>query len=400
MINKKYQHYEQLESFLSKKVSADPGNTTYTLGGMGDVYEGEPDISWKSLVYIKDPGFLWTHGKLYDATGKAESLKTPVKINGVEFDGSGDIITEVWGESRQVTITDGVNTSDIVQVDGGKDITLVLPKSLDLEVTKDSKGRIIADTYSTKQELSDALDELETFFVYSGPDDSYPSLLKPPALEWTTSEEREKHSGDFYVTTEGRVFRFEQNQSSKEWGWREMTDFYLYDCLSELKSVQKKVDISGRWDETQTTVENGKIDIKGEEMDRYYLDVLYCPGYVTYKIQEATDINLYLPFAYGGNWTRTITRYFKNIPRLVKSVDLSRISGKTIIITNNSSERGARINLYLGDSPTQKNQQITLDPGDKKTCILTLQSEMIDGNLVFYWKASEVGRLGLTSGWE
>ena len=82
MINKKFIHVTHYESLLSKKLSADLNNTTYTYGLGSDVYEGEPDISYQSIVYIKDKKVIYTHGQFYDASGEADKLKNSVTING------------------------------------------------------------------------------------------------------------------------------------------------------------------------------------------------------------------------------------------------------------------------------------------------------------------------------
>ena len=47
MIPNKHHHYNKLETFLEKKFSADPEDTSYTYGGTGEIYQGEPDISWR-----------------------------------------------------------------------------------------------------------------------------------------------------------------------------------------------------------------------------------------------------------------------------------------------------------------------------------------------------------------
>lgn len=384
MIENKHHHYDRLETFLSKKFSASPDNSSYTYGGVGDIMDGEPDISWRSIVYVKETGWICTHGKIYDASGKSTSFHTPVKINGVDFDGSKDITTKEWGESREIIISDGENNSIPVTVNGGENITLILPEIINTKVVRDSEGRIITETYPTKDELQDEIEKLTTFFVYSGEDDSDPTLDTLPASEWTTQELLEIHAGDYYVTTEGRVFHFEDTPDNG-WGWVNITDYYLYNCLDELREVKKKVDISGKWDKIQTSVESDEIYVMGELKTAPYLDVLCCPGYVNYQISGDTPI--YLPFAYGGNWTRTVTKYFR-VSRLIKAIDLERISGKTIIFTNEKSSLGD-IEIILGNTPSGNNQSISVLPG--KICILKLISKIKDGRLVFYWEASEVG---------
>lgn len=383
MIQNKHHHYNLLETFLGKKFSASPDDTSYTYGGVGEIHQGTPDISWKSIVYVKETAWICTHGKIYDASGEATKLKVPVKLNGTDFDGSKNIVTDEWGKSREFIITDGVNNSSSVSVNGGEDITLVLPDTINSKVVYDSEGREIIKTYPTKDELREAVRGVNTFYVYSGEDDSDPTLDTLPASEW---ESKEDHEGDFYVTSEGRLFIFGELPDG-QLGWVEITDYYLYNCLGELKEVKGKVDITGVWEETQTSVEKGDIYVMGDlKTAAHYLDVLCCPGYVNYKIL-GEDLTIYLPFAYGGNWTRTLTRYSRS-PRLLKQTDLSRISEKTIIFTNEKASFGI-IELVLGNTPSGNNQSITVDPGS--VCILKLKSVIRNERLSFYWEVSELG---------
>ena len=393
MIPYKHHHYDQLETFLEKKFSASPDDTSYTYGGKGKVYPGEPDISWRSIVYVKDAGLICTHGRIYDASGEATNLKTPVLINGVSFDGGSDVVTKVWGEPRNILITDGTNTSEPTLSDGGRDIVLSLPALIDASVTKDSEGRIISETYPTYEDLQEALDGMETFFVYSGEDETDPTLLTPPANEWDTHEKLNTHAGDYYVTSDGRVFQFKEEPTGV-WVWKEITDYYLYNCLGELREVKKKVDITGEWEKVpQTSIETSDIFVKGRIETRPYLDVLCCPGFVNYKLSDSAT--LYLPFSYGGSWTRTKTKYYREL-QLIRSVDLSRISGKTFVVTNQEDSLGI-LTLDLGNSPTGNSKTIELYPG--KVCILKFKADILGGNLVFYWESTEVGGTGLTHGW-
>lgn len=250
MINKKFHHYEKLETFLEKKFSASPDDTTYTYGGSGKIYEGVPDISWKSIVFIKDVGFIGTHGTLYDASGESNRLKNPVYINGTEFDGSTDIVTNSWGELRNISISDskGVHESNPQIIDGSHDIVLKLPESIDAKVLMDSEGRVIKHTYATKKELKDSIDNISstTFIVYSGDDETYPTLENEPAVSWDTPELKNLHAGDYFVTSEGRIFQFGEFTTG-EWSWREISDYYLYECLnlkSRLDSLESEVEAS------------------------------------------------------------------------------------------------------------------------------------------------------------
>lgn len=381
MINSKYHHYDLLETFQGKKFSASPDDSSYTYGGEGEIYQGEPDISWRSIVFIKDAGLICTHGRIYDASGKSENLKTPVKVNGSEFDGSEGIVTEKWGKSREMSISDGINESSPVLVNGKEDITLLLPETINSRVVRDSYGRVITDTYPTKDELHDSIEGLTNFFVYSGDDDSDPTLSNLPASEWNTPELLELHSGDYYVTSKGRVFYFEESPESG-WGWTEITDHYLYDCLEELRDLKKKVNISVDWGKTQYSVEEGEIYVSGRKETKPYLDVISCPGFINYKLSG--DTNLYFPFIDKGDWVRTLTRNTREL-KLVTISDLSGISGKIITVVNEKSSLG-KIRLILSST-----KDINIYPGE--ICILRFFSEIKDEGITFYWEASEIGKI-------
>ena len=291
-------------------------------------------------------------------------------------------------------ITSGKNISEATITDGGGDIILSLPPLLDTNVTKDSLGRSISDTYSTKDDLIETVEGTDSFYVYSSDLPDHPSLTTSPADSWDTPELKRLHSGDYYVTSEGKVFHFKET-SENHWEWVDITDFYLYRCLGELQEVKKKIDITGGWEKTQTMVETGKFYILGRlENNRPYLDVLSCPGSVNYSL--TTDTNLYLPFCYSGSWTRTLTRYH-NSPTLITFQDLSGISGKSIVITNLPESIGF-INIILGSSPKSSSQNIVLVPGE--VCIITLRSGIFSGNLGYYWELEGPGKLGTMSGWK
>lgn len=66
-INKKLIHFNNFSNFNSKKLSANIENTKYTIGIDGSVQEGNPEILYQSIVYIKDTQQQWTHGQLYES---------------------------------------------------------------------------------------------------------------------------------------------------------------------------------------------------------------------------------------------------------------------------------------------------------------------------------------------
>lgn len=385
MITKKFIHFAHYTTFLSRKLSADINNTTYTLGVGGEVLEGEPDISYQSIVYIKDRKFIFTHGQLYDASGESDKFKEAVKINGVDFDGSEDIVTDFWGTQREFTIQDATkkNQSEAVSINGGSDVSLLLPKNIDANITNDSEGNNIVETYTTKQELTDALDELPTFLVYSADNDVDPTLTSSPAVDWTTQELKEQHGGDYYITSTGRIFQFYEDPNSG-WMWREITDYYLYECQESLKKIEDKVDLTGTWDQIQRKPETGDIYIKGElQTSQPYLDILCCNQNLNYRLDEESSI--YLPFIYGGSWTRTRTKYLTRSSHLITPQELSKAVGKTIIITNESTSAG-NLTINIGSNTTGSNITQVIAPG--KICILKFCVSTVTGYICYYWEAT------------
>ena len=74
-IEKKLIHVNNFDTFNSKKLSANEANTQYTEGVNRVIKAGSPDISYQSIVFIKDTKQIWTHGQLYiiespQSTGK------------------------------------------------------------------------------------------------------------------------------------------------------------------------------------------------------------------------------------------------------------------------------------------------------------------------------------------
>lgn len=65
-IKKKLIHFKNFTDFNSQKLSANEGNTAYTVGPEGSVMTGEPNILYNSICWIKDTRQMWTHGALYN----------------------------------------------------------------------------------------------------------------------------------------------------------------------------------------------------------------------------------------------------------------------------------------------------------------------------------------------
>lgn len=47
------------------KVSCDASNTSYRIGGVGERFEGEPEVPWKYIVFIQDVRMIWCMGVTY-----------------------------------------------------------------------------------------------------------------------------------------------------------------------------------------------------------------------------------------------------------------------------------------------------------------------------------------------
>lgn len=66
MIDKIYIYIETYSKFCEVKLSADKDNTTYTIGPNGsEVFTGEPDVKWNSIVFCKETESIWSHGQVF-----------------------------------------------------------------------------------------------------------------------------------------------------------------------------------------------------------------------------------------------------------------------------------------------------------------------------------------------
>ena len=86
-------------------------------------------------------------------TGNADSatkLRTPRKINGTNFDGTHDITTANWGTARNISITDGTNTSTAVSVNGSQAYSLNLPSTIKATFVGNVTGNADTATNASK----------------------------------------------------------------------------------------------------------------------------------------------------------------------------------------------------------------------------------------------------------
>lgn len=91
-------------------------------------------------------------GSVTGNAGSATKLATARTINGTSFNGTANITTANWGTARNISITDGTNTSTAVSVNGSANVSLNLPstiKATGLTVTGDANFANITASYIT-----------------------------------------------------------------------------------------------------------------------------------------------------------------------------------------------------------------------------------------------------------
>ena len=93
----------------------------------------------------------------------ANKLANSILINNTAFDGSQSIITNLWGQTVNANLTDGVHYSS-TPINGASDFTLQIPNELDITVNGDLHGNADTSTLATNSinnqngyELADTL---------------------------------------------------------------------------------------------------------------------------------------------------------------------------------------------------------------------------------------------------
>jgi hypothetical protein len=78
----------------------------------------------------------------------ATALQTARSINGTSFDGTANITTANWGTARNISITDGTNTSTAVSVNGSKAYSLNLPSTIKATFVGNITGNVTGNADS------------------------------------------------------------------------------------------------------------------------------------------------------------------------------------------------------------------------------------------------------------
>ena len=139
---------------------------------------GSEALKWKNIyadiIYGSFVGTLT--GNVTGNANTASALKTAVKINGTDFDGSANITTANWGTARTISIDSKAGTTG-TSVNGSKNYSLIIPSTMTgftsitsttfignltgtatsaVKATKDGDDNVITATYAPKNHASTA----------------------------------------------------------------------------------------------------------------------------------------------------------------------------------------------------------------------------------------------------
>ena len=163
-------HASGFHSTAPNALMAQHGEYTLVLRNDGsDIYllmsdKGGVPGTWSNarpLVIHNSTGVCNINGNAASAT----KLQTARTINGTSFNGTANITTANWGTARNISITDGTNTSTAVSVNGSANVALKLPATIKANLTgnaatatkatQDSAGNRISTTYVKKTDMRD-----------------------------------------------------------------------------------------------------------------------------------------------------------------------------------------------------------------------------------------------------
>ena len=147
---KKLIDINRLREFKNKLVGAD---SAYVQTGAVDQTVAGTKAFSKPIV----GSVTGSSGSCTGNAATATKLATARTINGTAFNGTANITTANWGTARNISITDGTNTSTAVSVNGSVNVSLNLPDTIKANLTgnsdtatkatQDSAGQQIDTTY-------------------------------------------------------------------------------------------------------------------------------------------------------------------------------------------------------------------------------------------------------------
>ena len=125
-----------------------------------------------------------------------------------------------------------------------------LDKIENIETSQKAQNKTIqklqTETLNYVNAINDSLDELQrqvdgniTTYFYSG----VPTLLNEPAVEWTTTTEKEKHIGDLYYDQDtGYAYRFYLDGTTETFGWSKIVDADVTEALAVANAAKDTAD--------------------------------------------------------------------------------------------------------------------------------------------------------------
>ena len=125
---KKLIDINRLREFKNKLVGA--GSAYVQTGAVDQTIAGTKTFS-KPIV----GSVTGSSGSCTGNAASATKLQTARTINGTSFDGTANITTTNWGTARNISITDGTNTSTAVSVNGSANVSLKLPATIKANLT-------------------------------------------------------------------------------------------------------------------------------------------------------------------------------------------------------------------------------------------------------------------------
>ena len=103
----------------------------------------------KTELYLPNTIKATFVGNLTGNASSATKLQTARTINGTSFNGTANITTANWGTARNISITDGTNTSTAVSVNGSKAYSLNLPSTIKATFVGNLTGNVTGNCSGT-----------------------------------------------------------------------------------------------------------------------------------------------------------------------------------------------------------------------------------------------------------
>lgn len=156
--------------------------------------------------------------------------------------------------SEAVQTADSIRTTLEQDYSTTDELNQTFASKSEVEQTAQAITSTVEQTYATKSSL-EALQNIADSAIQTWTGNGIPTLSKPPASDWTTTELKQQHSGDLYYDNEtGYAFRF-GSSDGVNFSWARIADSDITKALADAAKAQETAE--GAIDE----VEQLKIDI-------------------------------------------------------------------------------------------------------------------------------------------